>query len=307
MQSGELIKSLALKAGIKVEDETLKKILSFTDFSQFELPEEFYKPLEQNLLTEESALVHGKVAPKLKAEALNGLDAELDNTATELPFDDATKADIKGIKQNTHEKQRRLTAAIKKSIGQLQEEIKTAKKNPKSEENNKEIENLNKVIESLNREIDNVKIMYKSELENMKLSSLNDKKEFTLSTTLAGKPLPKNNLPQYVNILTAKTLVKEEMAKNGLQLSFDDFGNPVIKQLKEGAYVNYFVDNKPVDYNGFIDGVLAKDKFLQINDPQPTNGNGNRPPATGQPGVPTNSSIAQETQLMIDQLLGAQV
>lgn len=307
MQFGELIKSLAAKAGVKPDDEFLKKILSFAEVSQLDTPEEFFKPLEQNLLTPESALVDGRVRPKLMAESLNGLDAELDNTVGELPFDDTLKGDIKGIKSNTHEKTRRLTGGIKKLIGQLQEEIKTAKKNPKTEESAKEIENLNKVIESLNREMDNVKVMHKGELENMKLSSLNDKKEFTLSTTLAGKPLPKNNLPQYVNILTATTLVKQEMAKNGLQLSFDDFGNPVIKQLKEGAYVNYFVDNKPVDYNGFIDGVLAKDKFLQINDPQPTNGNGNRPLATGQPGVPTNSAIAQETQLMLDQILGAQV
>ncbi len=255
MQFGTLIKSLAAKAGIKGEDETLKKILAFGEASQFEVPEEFAQALERNLLTSESALVNDQIRKKIFAEALNGVDAELDTYVDDFGFDDADKAAYKGIEKDTNKKIRTIKATIKKLMDK------------KGEGTKKEDAALQKEIDRLNAEAVNLKTSYEEKLSALQSSHLEDKKQWTLRSALSGKKLPQNGLDASINILTAETLIKQQMAKEGIFVSFDEAGNPVLKTKRDGSDLDYFVDNKKVDYNEFLDGVLAQNKFLQVNDP----------------------------------------
>lgn len=288
-QFGEILKSLAGKAKIKLDDETLKKLLSFTDAAQFELPDEIANAFEQNLLTEDSATANTNVRSKIFAEALNGVDAELDTMLGDFEFDDAFKTTYKGIQKNTNEKVRKLKAG-------LQDQLKAAKEKAKNSGNpndKAEVDALKAQIADLNKKQSDRDLLHKTELENLKLQNLNDRKDYTLRSTLSGKPLPKNGLSQDINILTAKTLINQEMAKHGLVFYFDDNGNAVLKQKKDGAEIDYYVDNKSVNFDQFIDGVLAQNKFVQVNEPNPQNpGPVNNPQPT--PGNPTNSTIAAE-------------
>ncbi len=299
-QFGEILKSLAGKAKIKVDNETLKKLLSFTDAAQFELPDEIANAFEQNLLTEESATAHQNVRRKLFAEALNGVDAELENYLSDFEFDDAFKTQFKGIQANTNEKVRQLKTG-------LQNQLKAAKEKAKNSGNpndKAEVEALKGQIADLNKKEAELKLMHKTEIENLKMQNLNDRKDYTLRSTLSGKSLPKNGLSPDINILTAKTLITQDMAKHGLVFYFDDNGNPVLKQKKDGAEIDYYVDNKPVNFDQFIDGVLAQNKFVQINDPNPPNpGGGNNPqPTPGGTPNPTNSTLAAEISSQLEQL-----
>jgi hypothetical protein len=306
---GDLIKSLCGKAGIKPDDETLKKILAFQEVSTFEIPEEFSKPMEQNLLTEESARANPNVRSPLFAEALNGLDTELNNFATDLPFDDVLKGEIKSISKNTHEKARKINTGVKNLLASLDKKQKEMTGNPQKDEKTAvEIQVLKSQIDGLNRDAENLKMMHKTEVENLQSQHLNERKNYALRSSLASKPLPKNGVPQDVNIITAETLVKQEMAKHGLQFFFDEFGNAILKQRKDGADIDFFVDNKKIGYNDFIDGVLAQNKFLQLNDQSNQNGNNEsgpgKKPLVNAPGIPTNQAIVDETNVQL-QMLGA--
>jgi hypothetical protein len=303
-QFGATLKSLAGKAGIKADDENLKKLLSFAEVAQLELPDEFINALEGNLLTVESAAANSTVRSKLIAEALNGVDSELDKTVNDFEFDDNFKTDWKGITRNTNEKVRKLTAALKTQMAKIKEDAKTGKHDPNAEAQATALKNQ---ITELNKSLENTKTMHQVEIDNLKSQNLNDRKDFLLTTKLSGKPLPKNGLSPEINILTAKTLISQEAAKQGLVVGFDANGQPTLKQRKDGAEIDFFVNNKVVNYDDFIDGVLAQNKFVQVNDSAPTNGHaGNTPPASGAPGMPTNASVASNIDAQLA-MLGATV
>jgi hypothetical protein len=300
---GSLLNSLAGKAGIKQEDETLKKLLSMAEVAQMDIPDDFSQALEGNLLTVDSAAANTAVRSKLFAEALNGADSELDRAFGDFEFDDTFKGEWKSIQKNTNEKVRKLTAALKSKIDTIKKDAEKGKVDPNAKA---EVDALKNQINELNKSLNDAKVLHQTEIQNLKEQNLNDRKDFTLQSVLSGKPLPKNGLTPEINILTAKTLVTQEMAKQGLIVHFDGNGQPIIKQRKDGAEIDYYVNNKPVDYASFIDGVLAQNKFIQVNDPTPLNpGGGNNPPANNPP-TPTNGQVVSEIDSQL-QMLGAKV
>lgn len=302
-QFGEILKSLAGKAKIKLDDETLKKLLSFTDTAQFELPDEIANSFEQNLLTEESATANQNVRSKLFAEALNGVDAELNTFIDDFEFDDAFKTEFKGIQKNTNEKARKLKSALQANLKAAKEKAtKTGDPNDKAQ-----VTALQNQIAELNKKIADRDLLHKTEIDNLSNKNRDVIKDFTLRSKLSGKPLPKNGLNPEINILTAKTLVQQELAKHGLVFHVDDNGNTVLKQRKDGTEIDYFVDNKPVNFDQFLDGVLAQNKFVQVNDQQSNqSASGNNQQTTQTGNAPTNSTLAAEVGNQLA-MLGAQV
>lgn len=284
-QFGALLVSLAGKAGIKKEDETLKKILGFAEVAQLELPDEFSNALEQKLLTEDSARANVNVRSKIIAEALNGIDSELDGFAGELEFDDTVKGQIKGIQKNTNEKLRLLRENVKNLVAE------------KGKGSKKDDAVLQAEIKKLNDDAAKIKSDYEKQISDLSSTHSQKEKDWNLKFSLVTKPLPKNGLPAEVNILTAKHLVEQEMAKQGISVKYDAAGNATLKRVENGTEMEYFVNNKPVTYSDFIDGVLAQNKFVQINDPTPPNpgngGNSYTPPSNT--NTPVNKSIVSET------------
>jgi hypothetical protein len=288
---GVLLNSLATKAGVKVDDDFLKKLLSHAEISNMDVPDEFSQALEANLLTVDSAAANTNVRGKLFAEALNGADSELDKSLDNFEFDDAFKGEWKTIQKNTNEKVRRLTTALKSKMDAIKAD---AAKGKATDPNAKvEVDSLKNQIAGLNQSLEQAKLLHQTEIENLRTQNLNDRKDFTLQSTLSGKPLPKNGLPQEINILTAKTLITQEMAKNGLIVTFDGNGQPLLKQRKDGAEIDFYVNNKQVGYADFIDGALAQNKFIQINDPNPNpGGGGNSNPGGGGQRTPAGTTQA---------------
>lgn len=295
---GEIISSLSQKAGIKLDDDTLKKLLAISEVSLFEVPAEFAQALERNLLTSESAAANPDVRSKIMAEALNGVDSRIETILGDFEFEDTFKNDVKGTK-NTYEKLNKVSVGLKQQLATAKEKAKQTK----DPADKKEVEVLQAQVTEANKQMENLKRAHEIEIDNLKTANLNDRKEFTLKSALASKPLPKNGLPADVNILTARTLIQQEMAKNNLLVNFDEAGNPVLRQRVDGAEVKYFKDNKEIDYSNFIDGVLAQNKFIQINDPNPTPtpGQGNNPQRPN-PSLPTNTAAVDAINKQLQEL-----
>lgn len=297
---GDVIFSLAGKAGINKEDATLKQLLALPEIVNFNLPDELANALEKNLLTAESATAHPDVRPKLMAEALNGVDAKLDTLLADFEFDDTFKGEVKGIK-NTYEKISKVSAGLKDKLKAAAEK---AGKSGNSQDK-AEVEVLKREVEAANTKMSNMTSMFEAEKQNLISANLNDKKQYILKSTLAARPLPKNGLPQEVNILTAQTLLQQDMAKHGLQILFDEAGNAVLKQRKDGADIDFFVDNKKVGYTDYVDGVLASNKFLQINDQSSQTsqgGPGNTGSQQSNNNNPVNQSILAESKAKMAEL-----
>jgi hypothetical protein len=298
---GELLKSLAGKAGIKDDNEALKKLLAFSDAMQFDVPDEFSKPLEENLLTVNSAINNQNVRGPLFAEFGGSIDRLIDNWPTDFEFDDTEKGAIKTIEKDTKGKLKKLSELLIKK----QNELKEKASKPTSADSvqlKSEITALKNQINDLNSQANQIKASYETQIQNLQEKNLANQKTYAFRTLLAGKPLPKNNLPQNVNIITAEQLIQQEMSKNGLQFHLDEFGNLILKQRKDGSDLDYFVNNKKIEASDFIDGVLAQNKFIQINDKPPAPGGGTPPIATPASGTPVNMSIVAESDQKIASL-----
>lgn len=282
---GALLNSLLLKAGVKSDDPALISLLSKAELANAEIPVELSDALEQNLLTVDSASANKTVRNTIIAQAMNGIDGELDSLVDELEFDDTVKTTIKGIKGNSHERVRQLKAETKKLI----EKVSKQQGKGDVEAANKTIKELNDKLAALNTEkqkqIDELTTSHRSQIKDVKLQSL-----------LHGKNYPNKDLPAEVNVLTAQHLINADLAKKGYKMEIDENGQWTLK-TKDGTDV--FVDNKQIDYQQYIDAVLAENKFLAVNTPQPGNPT---QPIPGTPQNPTNTSVVNEIDAQLAQL-----
>ena len=286
---GALLNSLLVKAGIAADHPELISLLSKSELANAEIHGDLANALEKNLLTPDSALAHPKVRPTLFAQALNGVDSEIDSLIEELGFDDEVKTSIKGIQGNTNERVRQLKAEAKKLIE------KASKQSQKGD-----VEAANKTIKDLNDKITEINNGKKTEIENLAANHRSQIKDLRLETLLSGKKYPNKDLPQEVNVMTAKQLIDMDLARKGYVLDLDETGKAFKLKTKEGTDV--FVDNKQVSPSDYFDAVLAENKFVAVNTPTPPPGPGqfNVPPGT--PPNPSNNAVVAQIEADLAQI-----
>ena len=251
---GDLIKSLATKMKLKLDDEKLKPLFDL----ETPVEEEHANAFEQQLMTEEAAIANTKIRNTIKAESLNGLDAVLDELMTEFEFDDTLKADMK--KADTSFKRTKLVAT---KIAELKEKKAGATSTDDKKAIQKQIDDLNDALKNEKlASADKIKALseaHDADIYNMGLDSLLQTKEYYTK-----------DIPTAVHARTAMTLLEQSLAKNGAKLVFD-------KKLKEFKLVNaetgmdyHDANQKKVTPTEFIDGVLAENKMLKTaGDPPP--------------------------------------
>ncbi len=287
---GALLNSLLVKAGIAADNPELISMLSKSELANAEIHKDLADALEKNLLTPESALAHPKVRPTLFAQALNGVDSEINSLIDELGFDDEVKTSLKGIQGNTNERVRQFKAEAKKLVE------KASKQSQKGD-----VEAANKTIKELNDKIAELNNSKKSEVDNLAATHRSQIKDLRLETLLSGKKYPNKDLPQEVNVLTAKQLIDMDLARKGYVLDLDETGKSFKLKTKEGTDV--FVDNKQVSPSDYFDAVLAENKFVAVNTPPPPPGQGGPfTPPPGTPPNPSNNSVVAQIEADLAQL-----
>lgn len=300
---GDVLKSLAEKAGIQITDETLKKILSFAEISQTDLPDEFAHALENNLLTPQSAIANTDVRSKLAAEFLGSFDSELDKVPRDFEFGEDITSKYKSIQRNTKDKFKVVLEGLKGKLEDAKQKVKEDKNDPAAK---MEVQVLKDQIAQLNQKIADTQKLHEVELGNLNERHITERKTFALISALAGMKLPENGLPAKVNQLTAKTLIESDMASKGLQVVFNAAGEPAIKETKEGGVlVDYYVNQKPVSYSDYLSGVLATNKFVQVSNANASTQN-QQPSATTSPNGnvnPANQAAAQQLREQAKQLM----
>lgn len=299
---GDVLKSLAEKAGIQITDETLKKILSFAEVSQTDLPDDFAHALENNLLTPQSAIANTDVRSKLAAEFLGSFDSELDKVPRDFEFGEDITSKYKSIQRNTKDKFKVVLEGLKSKLEEAKQKVKDDKNDPAAK---MEVQVLKDQITQLNQKIADAQKLHEVELSNINDKHISERKTFALISALAGMKLPENGLPAKVNQLTAKTLIESDMASKGLVVVFNAAGEPVIKESKEGGVlVDYFVNSKPVNYSDYLSGVLATNKFVQVSNANTSTQN-QQHSATSQPtnASPASQAVAQQLREQAKQLM----
>ncbi len=245
---GSLIEKLLKKVEVDTTAEDLKAILAL----DAEIPDEAFGKLDKGLMTVKAATSNAEVIKVVRKEVLDAADQEIDKTVTELglyPGEDFAK------EQSTYKKIAAL-AKLAKDAGE-----KAQKPGAKATADEWAVKEA-----AYNKQIKDLKDSMTTKETEFATTRESDITSFELQKKLLPKnyAFPKEMDPE-VKLMTALATVKNELAKKGFTIKRGEGGSLVVVD-KEGRPA-YSEANEALSADGFIDGALARNKLLQINDP----------------------------------------
>ena len=244
---GTLIEKLFKKAGIDTTTEELKPLFALDT----EVSDDTIGKVDKNLLTIEAAKSNSEVNKALRQSILGVADSKLDELIIELGLNPGEEY---AANKNTYEKMVQLTKlaheAGKKSSG--------ANNKQTADDFAKKEADYNKQLKELKDGLAAKETEFKSTREN-------DLTSFELQKILLGKEyiFPKE-MDTNLKVNTALGAVQQELTKKGFSIKRTETGQLVIVN-KEGQPA-YSETNEALEPNTFIDGALAQNKLLKIND-----------------------------------------
>lgn len=297
VKTGVLLEKLFKKAGVDTNIEELKPLFAIDT----DIADEYANKVDTSLLTLEAAKGNPEINRMLRKSHFDTVDQKLDEIIKESGI---TVDENYAKEPNTLVKIATLSKAL----------IDAGKK--KAEATNKE--GVHETLKKQAEEFATKEAQYQKQLKEISDSVLaketefksireNDLTDFEVSKILLGKDyiFPKE-LDSNVKVQTAYGTIKNELAKKGLVLKRGEGGQLVITD-KDGNPGYDDRHNKITDTNSFIDGVLAQNKLLKINDDpnnqqQQQGSNGNHFIAGGQGNK--NSAVISELDAQIANLPG---
>lgn len=262
MKLGDFLNNQATKLGLQ-NDPALIAILSNSELANKDIPDSFANPLDQGLMSLDSAKNNFGLKNHFSATILNAVDARLlDN----LDLDEETLAAVQAEK-NSYNKIDIIKNALK---GQIEKQ-KTVEPNDKTKK-----ADIEKQIGELNAQIASLKEANLNTVNDLKAQHDNEIKNLVFMNHLAGKPYANKDWTVEDNTAFAKTLIENALKEKGAILVKDEKGL-VLKQANSPD-LDYYQDNKQISFPDFADQVLASKKMLAVN-------NSGTPPNTPTPPV----------------------
>jgi hypothetical protein len=254
MKLAELIAKLSKKAGVDVNGEDFKKI----SIPDVDVPDEVATAIDTKLMNEQAAISYPSIKNKIKAEALNGIDALVNSIIEEDQLQGTD--DIKNA-ESSFERVKKLYGFQKNHFNQkLKDAVKPGSKDGADKDTyEKQIAELNKAIADLKK----TQSEKEAEFNNTRESDLTN---FEIQKILLGKDyaLPKE-MDADLKIQTANAAIAKQLQAQGFKI----IRHPETKQLsvvKTDGTPAYNQANEPVELTSLIDGALAQNKLLKVND-----------------------------------------
>lgn len=243
---GQLVELLAQKTNIDASELTelfqIKADVSDDVFTKFET--KFATLIDIN-----DAKHNNDLHKHFKALSLNPFDKLINEAIEQGLVDEDVAAELKA-NVNTYDK-------AKKLIAKLSE--------PKVQAQAKDSEPLKAEIKKLNDEVLKTKETYENQIRDLKAQSESKLMQFQIDTMLSGKEYANKDLPKNVQILTAKTLLEQELASKKAKVVMTENGLKLVNA--ETPELDFTDSNKTVQFNDFVDSVLASNKLLQVSAP----------------------------------------
>lgn len=281
---GKFLEKIAKKAGQDTTAEVFKPLLEL----DADIPDEIAAAMDTNLLTIEGAKSNSEVNKALRQSILGVADSKMDEILKEIkviPGDDFMK------EKNTYEKINLLSKMIydagqKKASADNQAGVhETLKKEKeafaeKEKEFQKQFAEYQKQLKASQEAYEAKDKEYNSKLES---NSIN----YDLYKKLLGK---KFDLPEKMDadlkVQTALLSINNELEKRGLNIKRGE-GRELGLYDKDGK-PGYSDDHNLLKLDSFIDGVLAQNNLLKINDSGSSQGQNQNP--NGAQTIPNGST-----------------
>lgn len=245
--AGEFLNALALKAGLKPDDELLKNVLSAPGLTQIVIPDELVTRMDAGLLNIEVAKNnHPDIKKKYFADAYDGIDAEIMkvvDTDTEL-------LDI--IKQEK---------STAKKINLLAQKLKAAKPSDATEVTplKQKINELQQQLAQLAEQKTQLETKHQEDIRNMKRDVVLESAFAEYKTKFDDDPV--------IRKMMLRNLIDKNLQDSNAVLGIDDNGNLTIVG-KDGTNV-VGSDHRPLTPKAFLDKTFAS--ILQVSAPQKPN------------------------------------
>lgn len=258
MKLNEQLKLVFQKLGVDTFSAEMQTILGNASLTSIEVPEAVSNVLASEFFTKDSAMQNPDIRSAIRAEALNGVDAEVDALATKFGLDTDTITAIKAEKKSG-----KRYAALVEKVAELKEKSALATGKDK-DVLSKQIEKLNADILAAKTDGDTrvaqIEKLRKTDKIGWELDGIYNNYEYAL-------PTDKN-----ISIQAAKSIIEGISKEKGLRFEISDKGVQIL--TNEGT--QYFENNIAVTPQDFIKKNLLEKKVLKVSDA----GNGKTPDRT---------------------------
>lgn len=269
MKLGDFLNTLAQKSKIELDFGTLSN-KKLDELNAIELDDIIVGQLDSSLMSLEGAKNNPAVLNHFKPIILKAADDKFAILAEKYGFSDEVL-----LEKSTYKKFDLLEAKLEAKIKDLESKQGKSSNPEKEAETTKQLNELTSKLASLTTE----KETAISQLQKQHQAELID---YIVKSELSSKQYANKDIPTDVNILTAKTLLQQNLQAKGAVL-VNDNGTLKLKQIANPEMD--FVDEgfKPVSFQDFANKTLADNKLLSVS----TQG---LPPTTPAPTIiPSNA------------------
>jgi hypothetical protein len=262
--AADFLKELAIKAGVKIDDETIKPLLAAPELANITIPDELITGIDNGLLSLDAAMNnHPTIKGRYFSQAYDGLDKEIARFIDDHKIPDDIKAEILAEKSST--KKAVLLAA---KIRELEEKKANSGKGEK-DSLQQQINELNNQLRTEKDKEAGIRADYEKKLKDKDMS-------YALRNILGGYKTIYDELDGEVKDITLKAIINKSLNADAAEFTVDESGQLALRK-KDGS--NFFgEDNRLLTPKSYLDKIMSRDKILKVSDQnqnQNQNGNGN--------------------------------
>lgn len=265
MKLGDFLNTQAAKLGLQ-NDPALIALLSNSELANREIDDKFAIPLNEGLMSFDSAKNNFTLKNHFSATILNTVDAKLLENLDKLDLDEETIFKVRDEK-SSYNKIQIIKDAIGANIEKLKTSVDSESKTRKSE--------MEKQIRDLNDQLFNLKTQYTQEKADRESKYNDEIKDFLFTNYLASKNYANKEYSTDENSAFARMLIDKAMKENGI-ITVKDGDKLALKNASSPDLEYFDKDGKKVSFSDFADNVLASKKVLAVSEP----GDGIKPPNT---------------------------
>lgn len=268
----DYIKGLVKKAGLNPEDEKFKTFFEnplLVAAAPVEVPDELQAGIDSNLISLTVAKDnYGPLKNHYTALALNGIDTNIDTLLDELGFDDDSKTELK-LEKSTG---KRVTLLAKKIQALEAKKANADKPDKKAYQDN---------IDKLQGELRIEKEKAQQTIADFAKKEKDLRLSYAMAEIFANHKTTLDKLSPQVRKTTLQSLVNDALRSKEAYPDFDEHGNLTL--IKKDGSKYYGENNTAVSPAQFIEQLFAKEKLLEVSNPQPP-----VPPAPPRNPLPEN-------------------
>jgi hypothetical protein len=260
--AADFLKELAIKAGVKIDDETIQPLLAAPELANISIPDALITGIDNGLLSLDAAKNnHSAIKGHYFSQAYDGLDKEIARFIEDHKLPDDVRAEILAEKSST--KKAVLLAAKIKSL----EEQKANSGKGEKDTLQQQINDLNAQLRAEKDQIAGIRAEYEGKLKAKDMS-------YALRNILGDYKTIYDELDGEVKAITLNAIINKSLNADAAEFTVDESGQLVLRK-KDGT--NFFgEDNRLLTPKSYLDKIMSRDKILKVTDQnQNQNGNGN--------------------------------